>query len=422
MIYEDTTANPSNGTVFGAEVRRRLTAASRPSADVDLVIMANEINYAHGTGILMSRILAEVPDFVLFRAFDHWGGMQVVEPVADLAFRRYAQDRQTIASFVASRLVPYRTRSIFAVPYTREDVVMALTAKAMTGAPLTIWIMDDNSLSNEGIPQELMRELVLAADARFVISDGMRAAYEAHYGWPFWVLPPLVARRLIRTSVCTSPDETIAVRGAIVGNIWHQAWLEDTITAMAGLGIPIDWYTSSKDLHFLRFTPEDLLRAGIVLKNDLTHDEIAARVEQASFVLVPSFSGTETDGHAAAIGRLSLPSKMPFTTATAGTPFLVLANGQSGAADYVRHFELGEVTAYEIGAIADAVQRLAQPETQRQVRARSFAIGAALDVTGLHSFLIQAARDRRLPDDRFERLFGTIPLSGRDRSDRSIVA
>jgi hypothetical protein len=406
---------------LGEQVRRRLIAAAQDRQDVDLVIMANEINFAHGTGILMSRILAELPSYVLFRAFDHWGGVQVVEPTADFVLHRYSQDRQTIASFLASRLAPYAPRSIFAVPYTREDVIMALTAKAMTGAPLAIWVMDDNSLSNEGIPPDLMRELVLVADARFVISDVMRAAYEAHFGLPFWVLPPLVARRFLRTEVCPPPSEDVPRRGAIVGNIWHQAWLQNAIEALSGVDVPIEWYTSSNDLHFLDYTEADLARAGIVIKSDLTHDEIAARVEQSTFILVPSFSGTETDGHAAAIGRLSLPSKMPFVTATAGTPFLVLTNGESGAADYVRSFDLGEVTPYDREAIVEAISRLADPETQRSVRERSFAIGPALDVTGLHAFLVDAARNRSLTDDRFERLFSTAPRAGRERSDRAIA-
>ncbi|WP_036502192.1 hypothetical protein [Novosphingobium sp. AP12] len=406
---------------LGAQVRRRLIAAAQDRQDVDLVIMANEINFAHGTGILMSRILAELPSYVLFRAFDHWGGMQVVEPTADFVLHRYSQDRQTIAGFVASRLPPYAPRSIFSVPYTREDVVMALTAKAMTGAPLVIWVMDDNCLSNEGIPLALMRELVLAADARFVISDVMRATYEAHFGLPFWVLPPLVARRFIRTEPCLPPPQEEPLRGAIVGNIWHQAWLEDAIEALSGVEVPIEWYTSSNDLHFLKYTDADLARAGIVIKNDLTHDEIAVRVERSAFILVPSFSGTETDGHAAAIGRLSLPSKMPFVTATAGTPFLVLTNGESGAADYVRTFDLGEVAAYDQEAIIAAINRIADPDKQYRVRERSFAIAPALDVTGLHGFLVDAARNRSLTDDRFELLFSTASLAGRERSDCSIM-
>ena len=407
---------------FGAEVRRRLSNAAQDRRNVDLVIMANEINFAHGTGILMSRILEEVPSYVLFRAFDHWGGKQVVQPTADFVLHRYSQDRQTIANFLASRLSPYAAQSIFSVPYTREDVIMTLTAKAMTGAPLVIWVMDDNCLSNEGIPLPLMRELVLAADARFVISDGMRVAYEAHFKLPFWVLPPLVARRFIRSERCLSPPPEVPIRGAIVGNIWHQAWLEDMLEALDGIGVPIEWYTSSNDLHFLNYTETDLARAGIVIKNDLTHDEIAKRVEESAFILVPSFSGTETDGHAAAIGRLSLPSKMPFVTATAGVPFLVLTNGQSGAADYVRRFDLGEITAYDRGAIKSAIERLADTDTQRSVRERSFAISSALDVTGLHAFLVDAARHRALVDDRFEQLFSTVPAQGRDRIDTIIAA
>jgi hypothetical protein len=421
MMHEHAVSGADPLDEFGNQVRQRLLSAAEDRNDVDLVIMANEINFAHGTGILMSRILAEVPSYVLFRAFDHWGGAQVVQPTADFVLHHYSQDRQTIASFIASRLSTYAPRSIFSVPYTREDVVMALTAKVMTGAPLVIWIMDDNCLSNEGIPIDLMQELVRTADARFVISDAMRAAYEAHFDLPFWVLPPLVAQRFIRSEPCSPPPVDAAIRGAIVGNIWHQAWLEDAMQALIGVDVPIEWYTSSNDLHFLSYTQDDLARAGIVIVNDLTHDEIAARVESSSFILVPSFSGTETDGHAAAIGKLSLPSKMPFVTATAGTPFLVLANGQSGAADYVRMFDLGEVATYNGASIKAAVTRLANDAFQQDVRDRSFAMGPALDVTGLHKFLVASAIGKTLADDRFERLFSTVSLLGRLHGHESIA-
>lgn len=404
---------------LGRAVRQRLQdPQARGTQQADLVVMANEISFAHGTGVLMSRILAEAPPYVLFRAFDHWGGSQVVEPLADFVLHRFSQAHQTIAHFIASRISSFEIRTILAIAYTREDVVMAIAAKALTGAPMAIWIMDDNCLLNDGIPAPLMRDLVALADARFVISDAMRDVYESHYGLPFWVLPPLVARRFLRSEASPPPDRG-APKGCIVGNIWHQAWLEDAIRTFSGLGVAIEWYTSSDDLHFLTFTEGDLAKAGIRILNGLTHDEIAQRVVGSSFVLTPSFSGTETDGHAAAIGRLSLPSKMPFVTATAGVPFLVLANATSGAADYVRRFDLGEAVPYDQTAVQEAVSRLATRETQIAVRQRSAALAARLDVSGLYDFIVEAAKTGSLPDDCLETLFSSAALTGRrNSSDR----
>ena len=396
---------------LGLVVRQRLSNAAE-TRDADLVVMANEISFAHGTGVLMSRVLDEAPPYILFRAFDHWGGQQVVEPLADFVLHRFSQAHRTIAQFIAARLASFRVRRILAIAYTREDVVMALAAKALTGAPLAIWIMDDNCVLNEGIPADLMRDLVALADARFVISDAMRAVYESTFGLPFWVLPPLVARRFIRSAPSPVPARDTP-QGCIVGNIWHQAWLEGALAAFDGLGVPIEWYTSSDDLHFLTFTERRLAAAGIRIVNGLTHDEIAQRIVASSFVLTPSFSGTETDGHAAAIGRLSLPSKMPFVTASAGVPFLVLANAHSGAADYVRRFDLGEAVPYDPATAREAVARLAILEVQQAIRERSAALAPSLDVTGLYDFIGEAAANRALPDDRLETLFSAVPLDGR---------
>ncbi len=408
---------------LGRAVRQRLLGrqgqGTRPA---DLVIMANEISFAHGTGVLMSRILDEAPPYVLFRAFDHWGGDQVVEPLADFVLHRFSQTHQTVANFIASRISSFEIRFILAIAYTREDVVMAIAAKALTGAPMAIWIMDDNCLLNDGIPIRLMHDLVALADARFVISDAMRDVYETHFGLPFWVLPPLVARRFIRNEASPAPDRATP-QGCIVGNIWHQAWLEDAIQALSGLGVPIEWYTSSDNLHFLTFTEQGLAAAGITIVGGLSHDEIARRIVTSSFVLAPSFSGTETDGHAAAIGRLSLPSKMPFVTASAGVPFLVLANATSGAADYVRRFDLGETVPYDAIAVREAVRRLSQREVQEAVRRRSAELAARLDVTGLYDFIVAAATSRTLSDDRLETLFSTAPIAARRHSsDRLPIA
>lgn len=412
-------AHPVHFGALGRAVRQRLLdPQQRGTRQADLVVMANEISFAHGTGVLMSRILEEAPPYVLFRAFDHWGGNQVVEPLADFVLHRFSQTHQTVAQFIASRISSFDVRFILTIAYTREDVIMAIAAKALTGAPMAIWIMDDNCLLNDGIPKQLMQDLVSLADARFVISDAMREVYESHYGLPFWVLPPLVARRFIRSEP-SLPPERAAPQGCIVGNIWHQAWLEDTVGAFTGLGILIEWYTSSDDLHFLKFTEQGLAKAGIRIVSGLTHDEIARRVVQASFVLTPSFSGTETDGHAAAIGRLSLPSKMPFVTASAGVPFLVLANASSGAADYVRRFDLGEVVRYDSTAAREAVARLSKREAQQAVRQRSAAIAESLDVSGLYGFLVEAAMGRSLPEDRIEVVFSSAPIAARrNSSDR----
>ena len=389
-------------------VRWRLAQADSAVRPVDLVITPNEISFAHGTGVLMTRILQEAGDYVLLRAFDHYGGRQNVHPLADFVYHRYSTSRAQIGNFVVNRLVSYDVQRIMVVTYTREDVIMALTAKALTGAPLCVYVMDDNVLNNDGIPRVLFEELLRVADVKFVISSTMRDAYESAFRHKFWVLPPVVAGKFIRKAPSKQPRIEVDAphRAVIVGNIWHQGWLDGMLDVLAGRKTKVTWYASSGDLYWLNLDKGKLKRAGVEIRANVPHDEIARGIEEAHFVLVPSGNACETDGHAAAISRLSLPSKMPFVTASAGTPFLVLTSG-SGAGDYVHRFDLGEVILYDGEAYSAAVKRLCEPTMQKLFRDRSFAIGSTFNATGVYRLLSEAAEAKgRLPDDRFEKMFG----------------
>ena len=389
-------------------VRWRLGSDRPERRKVDLVITPNEISFAHGTGVLMTRILEEAPDYILFRAFDHYGGRQNATPVADYVYHRYSTDRSEIGNFAANRLLAYDVQRILVVTYTREDVVMALTAKALTGAPLCVYVMDDNVLHNDGIPKPLFQELLRAADARFVISDTMRNAYESEFRHKFWVLPPIVAHKFVRSQPSLPPKAESGEprHGVIVGNIWHQGWLDGVVDVIAKTNTRITWYASSNDLYWLKLDSHKLAAAHVEIRSNVPHDEIARGIEEAQFVLVPSGNAQETDGHAAAISRFSLPSKMPFVTASAGTPFLVLTSG-GGAGDYVKRFGLGEVVPYDRAAYLAALDRLCQEPVQRRIRQRSFDLSSVFDASGTYSLMSDTAEHNgRLTDYRFEALFG----------------
>lgn len=371
------------------------------------MLLHNEISWAHGTGVQMARILSEADGYVVIRSFDSWGGGQVVEPVADFVLHRFGADRAEIAQFVADRLAMFRIRRILSIPYTREDVIFALTAKVMTGAPLTLWVMDDNTVTHDGIPRADMAELVRMADARFVISESMREIYDEAFAARFAVLPPMVASRFMRRAPSPPPPAPRGdlLEGVMVGNVWHQAWLDELLNVLPGSGVRLQWYTSAEALHFLTLDEARMKAAGLEILSGRTHAEIAAATERAPFVLSPSTSLSETDGHAAAIGRLSLPSKMPFVTVSAGTPFLVLANGPSGAADYVRRFDVGGVIPYSADRLREESRRLADPLVQRVIRERSFRLTPLFDITGAWRLLGEAAQGGAEAFERFDLAF-----------------
>ena len=137
----------------GDPARRRVVPGARTK--VDLVISPNEVSLVHGTGVLLTRLLEQAPDFVLLRSANDWGGRNHVRPLADLVLDYRARGphlRAEASRFTANALADYDVGFILCVPYYRSDVYMALAAKAATGAPLAVYVMDDNCLHNDEIP------------------------------------------------------------------------------------------------------------------------------------------------------------------------------------------------------------------------------------------------------------------------------
>jgi hypothetical protein len=215
---------------------------------------------------------------------------------------------------------------------------MALAAKAATGAPMTVYVMDDNTLFNAEIPQEEMGELLRGADAVFAISPEMRTLYQNHFRVPILVAPPVVADDLVRARPSDPPVPPlpgVRARVGLIGNIWHQAWLDQMMDSARRADITVEWLASAEEFHWLTLPDEDLRSGRLVFRPGLPSRAMLSEIEQFAAVIVPSGTFEET-GHALSISRLSLPSRMSFIVAGAGTPLLVLGHSDTGAARFVR--------------------------------------------------------------------------------------
>jgi hypothetical protein len=66
---------------------------------------------------------------------------------------------------------------------------------------------------------------------------------------------------------------------------------------------------------------------------------------------------------------------------------------------------VGEAAPYDGGAIREAIERLAVPEAQREMRRRAAEIGPRLSDAGIPEWLDKSVKLGHPADDRFERLF-----------------
>lgn len=379
-------APKANGLV--ERLRRRLGPLEGSAAEVDLVVGGSAAD-SRWLGGGLGQVLTEAPAYVSLQGVE--GALD--DGVAEYRLRQGGLSRCEIAQFAAERLGAWRVRRILAAPSTADEAALALEARASTLAPLIVWVSEPER--DEALTGELWR----TAEVRFATSGALRDRLVAIHGAEGRVLPPMVDAALIRRSLLNPrPVGVEGSRAVMVGAPSRQAGLDVALTTLAGAGLLIEWLVRTSEFQELALDAARLAAAGIVIRTPTSPSVLAARVEAAevTVVLGPSVGSPAAD-------RLRLPPALPFLTAAAGTPILVLSDGPSAAADFVVQLGLGEVVPYRADLIAQAAQRMAQPEAQALHRARAFALGGLFDATGAYARLTGG-------EDRFGPLFP--PLAG----------
>ncbi|MEM9724918.1 MAG: hypothetical protein AAF909_05575 [Pseudomonadota bacterium] len=400
--------------------KRRIMAdaADRPrpahdGAPVDLVITTNEISYAHGTGVQMSRLFEGRRDVIAIRSQSYYGGAQRIDAVEELELPREVCSNSEIAEIMKLWLRPYHVRSILSPIFLESDIVMALAAKQLTGAPLGLWVMDDNCLQKRGVGRRLMARALAQADARFAISREMKDLYERAFGHPFAIAPPLVAPALLRQEPSApAPSGDLLM----IGNVWSVRILDRLSQTVEAAGLKVDWRAPNPDLWGKILSADTLEQRGVRVGPEADPAALNGLTTAAAAILVPSDSGAfgKTES---AIGDLSLPSRMPFILATSGTPMIVLGRPDTAAARFVRRYGVGEVSPYEPDALAEAVRRVSALEAQAEIRARAARLASRFSFDGAYGFIFSTiAAGGAPPDDRFETLFPPLSEDGPFRS------
>jgi len=140
------------------------------------------------------------------------------------------------------------------------------------------------------------------------------------------------------------------------------------------------------------------------------------------FVIVPCgvLGGKETN---VGVASLSLPGRILFAAATSHTPILLVGSERSCGARLIERFGIGVTVPYDAARLAEAMQRLSQPQLQAEMRRKAAAIAGALSDRGVVDWLREAIERGEPPDSRFEDLFaGECPARGPSRNNAAGAA
>jgi hypothetical protein len=373
--------------------------------EIDLVISPNEISFAHGTGVLLSRLMEGAEPFLAMRSRTDYGGEQRINAIATFVLPAGVNDRREIFALVQKFLGQTSIRSILCAPYFETDVQLAIAAQALTGAPLGLWIMDDNCLKTTGIKRSVMEEAFERSSALFAISPELRRTYQTEFRRAFSVLPPLVAHEMVREKASQAPKTQ---RLVVIGNVWSVDLLDRMSQAVEAANLQVDWFSSNPDLWAGQLSKAKLAKRGVTVIEGDDPKTVADAVLSATAVIVPSDPGN-SGGHEAALGAMSLPTRIPFVLATAGTPIIVLGRPGTAAGAFVDRFQIGRVVPYEGAALAKAVTELAMPAEQTAIRKRAASVSGQFSFEGAQEFVFGAIRsDINVDLDRYERLCGLV--------------
>jgi hypothetical protein len=385
--------------------------AGRACDAVDVVVTPNEMNDKHGTGVLVKRVFAGCTGIVSVRARNDYGGdhsfgdTSLVLPQQGLS--RADAFRQVLLAFEGRDV-----RRVACIPFASDDLVTSIALKEAFGARLAMWIMDDQNVAGNGIPDSLMREALEKSSLRLTTHPEMREAYERKYGLPFALLPAVVPGALVSPDPVPAPADAA---GALVGSVWAREWLERLCRTVGPTGCRIDWYGNHLS-PYLRIAPGELEACGIHPQGILPEPALAATMRSVAFAVVPTGTIDGDVGVARALAELSLPGRILFVAATSSTPVIVLGSEQTSAARFVRRFDIGTCVPYDPGAFRGAVDEITRPDVQARMRRNAARLGPPLSGDGIGEWLWSSLERGEPVDDRFEALFAAALANATERS------
>jgi hypothetical protein len=383
------------------DIVARADAPASRSTPVDVVISVGEINDEHGTGPLVKRVFKDRRGIFSIRSQDHWG----VQDFGDWHVRICPKDftRQERFRAILQVLGGWNVRSVTCVPFMANEILLSIAIKEIFNAKLCLWIMDDNNVTGNGIPDEVMAECLEKCSLRLFTHPELRSAYEQKYKLASHILPAVVPAHLVVEGLPHRDFDRSKKVGALLGSFWDQSWFDRLCSVLEPCDWQINWYGQNRS-PWMTFTPEALDRAHIRPLGIIPEDVLAKELRKYPFVMVPvsTLDGRETNK---GIASLSLPGRILFAAATSHTPILVVGSEETCGARFVKHFGIGLVAPYESSAVAAAIDRLCEGDAQRAMIRQSARIAGMLSDQGVVSWLSESIEKGTPADNRFEDAF-----------------
>ena len=379
------------------------TARSEPAKAIPdgatLVITHTELSSRHGTGALLLKILRNEPSLAVFYSKDFFKAHDIEVPafLIRTSGDQLASGRRLVETLVSGKKI----QRILCVPFYEDEVQTALAAQACTGAPLALYIMDDQNVHVHEIPDKPLAQLIDQANICVAISPALCAAYTEKFRRRFWLAPPTADPDLF-VPASDQFEPKSPPRGILIGNLWSshtQSRFRETIRQS---GFEIDW-CGNAGKPFIQLEPDELRKEGIFLRSHLPEPELINLARAADFAVIPAGTLDDSDTHDW-LARASLPSRIVYLMATANVPLIVMGHPQTAAAQFVSDLGLGTICSYTAGSFQAAVKQVTDPTISLKIRERARNLSPTFSSKELASWLWESMQRGQAVDERFEAL------------------
>ena len=369
--------------------------------DADAIVTHVEVCGRHGVGRLVQMLFDGEPSILSIRSANLYEGRQEFGSL-DLCISHQDKSRDAVFCRVLDAVGQNTVKRILCIPYFADDVRTALALKEIFGVPLCTYIMDDQNVCADGIPDDLMRELLAKSRLRRAISPELSTVYGLKYGYRMWYMPPLAPAGLVPSRLVAPPRDADARHGIIIGNIWGERWVELLRNTVRDSAATLTWH-SSGEFRWLPCGKEDLVADSILPRDPLPENVLIQTLRKTRFAVVPTGVLDQSDDRRY-IAQSSLPSRIPYMMAVSHIPILVLGSGDTGAAHFVQQFGIGAVAGYEKRAFVEAVDYITRPEVNLEMRRRALSLAGRFTDVGAAEWIWQSLARGQPIDSRYEDL------------------